>query len=82
MTKSEYDKFYQSIKAEMVNVSIPLEQLQEAQYNYFITVKYILDLANPAYNLFLSSKVEEIRQLIKLVPPNLRIEGEKLLYKP
>jgi hypothetical protein len=52
--------------------------LQEAEDNYYITVKYLLELANRAYDLFKSSEVEERRQLIKLVLSNLRVEDKKI----
>jgi len=52
--------------------------LQEAEDNYYITAKYLLELANRAYELFVRSEVEERRQLIKLVPSNLRVEGRKV----
>ncbi len=80
ITDSEYDRFYQMIKDESIDVSIRLEQFQEAQDNYFITAKYILDLANRAYDLFMSSEVEERRLLITLVLLNLRVSDEKVLY--
>jgi len=54
--------------------------LQEVEDNYYITAKYLLELANRAYELFESSEVEERRQLIKLVPQNLRVEGKKVRY--
>jgi hypothetical protein len=54
--------------------------LQEAEDNYYITAKYLLELANRAYDLFVSSKVEERRQLIKLVLSNLRIEDDVVCY--
>ncbi len=57
-----------------------LEQLQEADDNYYITVQYLLKLANHAYDLFLSSEVEEKRQLIKLVLSNLKLTDENLVY--
>ena len=76
ITESEYDKFYQSLRDQMTEISIRLEQLQEAEDNYYITAKYVLELVNRAYELFVSSEVEEKRQLIKLVLSNLRIEGE------
>jgi len=59
---------------------IRLEQLNEAEDNYYITSKYILSLVNRAYELFISSEVEQRRQLINLVLSNLRVEGEKVLY--
>lgn len=48
-----------------------LALFQEAEDNYYITAKYILDLASRAYDLFVSSEVEERRQLIKLILQNL-----------
>lgn len=58
-----------------------LERLKEAESNYYITTKYLLKLADQAYDLFMSSKVEEKRLLIKLVLSNLRIEDEKLVWE-
>jgi len=54
--------------------------LQEAEDNYYITAKYLLELANKAFDLFISSEVEERRQLIKLVLSNLRVEGKIVRY--
>ena len=54
--------------------------LQEAEDNYYITAKYLLELANRAYDLFISSEVEERRQLVKLVLSNLRVEGKKVRF--
>ena len=54
--------------------------LQEAEDNYYITAKYLLELANKAYDLFKSSEVEERRQLLKLVLQNLRVEGKTVRY--
>lgn len=54
--------------------------LQEAEDNYYITAKYLLELANRAYDLFVSSEVTERRQLIKLVLQNLRVEGKTVRY--
>jgi site-specific DNA recombinase len=80
ITDSDYDKFYESLRDQADNVAIRLEQLREAEDNYFIMAKYVLELTKNAYNLFKSSEVEEKRQLIKLLLQNLRIEGENLLW--
>ena len=80
ITESEYDKYYQSFRDELVETNLKLEQLQEAEDNYYITAKYVLNLLNRAYDLFKSSEVDERRQLIKLVLQNLRVEDEKVLY--
>lgn len=55
--------------------------LQEAEDNYYITAKYLLELASRAYELFISSEVTERRQLIKLVLQNLRVEGKTVRYE-
>lgn len=58
-----------------------LSMLQDAEDNYYITAKYLLELANRAYDLFKSSIVEERRQLIKFTLSNLRVEGKTVRYK-
>jgi hypothetical protein len=64
----------------VTDISIRLEKLQEAEDNYYLTSKHVLDLVNRAYELFIGSEVEEKRQLIKLVLQNLRLEDDKLLW--
>ncbi len=80
ITESEYEKFYISFYDEAAEIKSQLDKLGEAQDNYFITAKYVLDLVNRAHELFESSEVEEKRQLIKLVLQNLRLEDDKLLW--
>lgn len=55
--------------------------LQEAEDNYYITAKYLLELANRAYDLFIISEVEERRQLMKLTRSNLRVEDKIIRYE-
>lgn len=80
ITDSEYDRFYQSFRDQTVDINIRLDQLQDAEDNYYLTAKHVLDLTNRAYDLFLSSEVEEKRQLLKLVLSNLRVEDEYVRY--
>ncbi|MFZ5953960.1 MAG: recombinase family protein [Candidatus Dependentiae bacterium] len=81
ITESAYDKFYQSFRDQLAEVTLKLERLQEAEDNYYITAKYILDLTNHAYDIFKSSEVTEKRQLIKLVLSNLQVDGENIVYE-
>lgn len=76
----KYNRFYTSLRSQMDEITTRLGRLQEAEDNYYVTAKYILELSNRAYDLFKSSEVEQKRQLIKLVLSNLRIEGENVLY--
>ena len=80
ITDSEYDRFYTSFREQITDISIRLEKLQEAEDNYYVTAKYLLDLANRAFDLFMSSEVDEKRQLIKFVLSNLRLDDKKLLW--
>ncbi len=55
--------------------------LQEAEDNYYITAKHLLELSERAYKLLISSEVSERRQLIKFVLSNLGIEGKEIHYE-
>lgn len=79
ITDSAYDKFYQKFKDQALDINLRLEQLQEAENNYYVTAKYLLDLTNRAYELFMSSEVEEKRHLIKLILSNLELKDENIV---
>ena len=81
ITEKEYDKFYQSLRDQVTEIAGRLEQLQEAEDNYYITAKYVLEIVNRAYELFESSEVEEKRQLIKLLLSNLMMEGGNIVWE-
>ncbi len=73
--RSEFD----TIRDKIGELNTQLSKLQEAEDNYYITAKYILDLSTRAYELFKSSEVEK-KQLIKLILSNLRLSGKNLLF--
>ncbi len=81
ITDSEYDRYYQSFREKIAETETQLAILQEAEDNYYITAKYLLELSNRAYDLFLNSEIEEKRQLIKLVLSNLEVKGENVRYQ-
>jgi len=81
ITEDEYDKFYQSLRDQVTDISIKLEQLQDAEDNYYLTSKYLLDLSSRAYELFMSSEVEEKRLLISIVLSNLQLKDENIVYE-
>ena len=80
ITESEYDKYYQSLRCQRDDLDLKVSQLEEADENYFITAKYVLELINRAYELFIGSEVEEKRQLIRLVLSNLSIDDGNVVY--
>lgn len=80
VTESQYDKFDTSFRERIVELDTRMSIIQEAEDNYYLTSKYLLEIAKRAYELFKSSEVDEKRQLIKLVLQNLRIEGNLVKY--
>ncbi len=47
----------------------------------YLTSEYLLQLANRAFDLFVSSEAEEKRQLLKLPLQNLKLEGKKVKFE-
>ncbi len=80
ITDDDHDRFSQSFREQIADIDTRLAMLQEAEDNYYLTAKSILELTNRAYDLFISSEVEERRQLIQLVLSNLRVEGKTIRY--
>ena len=80
ITDSEYDRFYQSFREQLTDITIRLEQLQDAEDNYYVTTKCLLELAREAHDLFVSSEVEEKRQLVKFILSNLTLNGDNIEY--
>jgi site-specific DNA recombinase len=80
ITESDYDRFYSGLRDQLAELNNQLSKLQEAEDNYYITAKYVLDLTTRAHDLFQSSEVEEKRQLIKLLLSNLRLSGKNLVF--
>jgi site-specific DNA recombinase len=80
ITDDHYDRFYESLRTQRDDINARLSRLEAAEDNYYITARYILELANRAYELFVSSEVEERRQLVKLVLSNVRLEAENIVY--
>lgn len=81
ISEADYDKYSQTFREKISEIDANLSMLQDAEDNYYITTKYVLELANRAYELFKSSEVEERRQLIKLVLSNLRMEDKNLVFE-
>jgi hypothetical protein len=80
ISDEQYDRFYGNLRAKLDETNSRLAGLQGAEENYYLTTRYILELAHRAYDLFVSSEVDERRQLINLVLQNVRIEGENVVW--
>lgn len=81
ITESEYDQYYQSFRTRLSELDTQLAMLQEAEDTYYLSTKYLLELAQKAHELFEIAEIDERRQLIKLVLSNLKLEGKKLRYE-
>ena len=75
-----YDKKLQEFRAKQVEIKNKMDRLQKADEEYYLTANYILNLANRANDLFLSSEPMIKRQLLKLLLQNCEIENGSLRY--
>lgn len=85
ITESFYNKKREEFRAKQQELTDKLSRLGIADEEYYLTSEYLLQLANRAYDLFLSSEAEEKRQLLKLTLQNLKLDGKKVdfeLVKP
>lgn len=85
ITEDEYNKKREEFQAAQREITDKISKLGTADEDYYLTSEYLLQLANRAYDLFISSEAEEKRQLLKLTLQNLKLDGKKLdfeLVKP
>ena len=64
-----------------MEISDNINRLGFADEEYYVTSEYLLQLANRACDLFMSSEAEEKRQLLKLTLQNLKLEGKKVEFE-
>lgn len=81
ITVDEYDRLYKDFRQKIASIEYKITNLQQAEDNYYLTAKYLLELANQAYDLFMSSEIEEKRQLLKLILQNLKLKGKTVQYE-
>lgn len=80
ITNDEYDKLYKDFRSKIEEIDMKLASLQDAEDNYYLNANYLLVLANKAHELFMSSEIEQKRQLLKLVVQNSTLEGRKVRF--
>ena len=76
-----YNKKREDFRAKQKEVSNKIARLGFADEEYYLASEYLLQLANRAYDLFMSSEAEEKRQLLKLTLQNLKLEGKKVEFE-
>lgn len=72
---------YKEFRTKIEETDGRLLGLQKAEDDYYLTASHLLELANKAHELFVSSEMEQKRQLLKLVLQNLTLDGRKIRYK-
>lgn len=80
ITKSLYDKKYNEFRNKQDIIKQQLHNLESSDDKYYISASYLLNLANRAHELFMSSEMEEKRQLLKLILQNLTFDGKRVRY--
>lgn len=75
-----YDKKRKEYREKQRSITQQLEKLDRVDETYYYTASTLLELANRAYDLFLSSEPEEKRQLLSFVLSNCTLEGRLLRY--
>lgn len=80
ITTDGYDKMYKGFRSKIEEIDIKLFRLQKAEDDYYLTSEYILKLLTRAYSLFVSSEIEQKRQLLKLILQNCTLEGRLVKY--
>lgn len=71
---------YKGFRSKIDEIDNKLSGLQKAEDDYYLTSEYILRLLQNAYNLFVSSEIEEKRQLLKLILQNSVLDGRLVKY--
>jgi site-specific DNA recombinase len=81
ITESLYNKKREEYRAKQKEISGKIASLGIADEEYYLTSEYLLQLANRAYDLFMSSEAEEKRQLLQLTLQNLELDGKKVNFE-
>lgn len=80
ITKTEYDKRKYELSVQKDNIESQIAKLNDANDDFEITVKYLLDVASRSYSLFKSSGIDVKCKILKLVFPNFYLDGQNLSY--
>ena len=81
ITESYYNKKREEFRTKQKGISSKISKLGIADEEYYLTCKYLLQLASRAYDLFMSSEAGEKRQLMELILRNLKLEGKKVEFE-
>lgn len=81
ITYAEYDKMIVELKKKEQDLLAELSEHSKADEEFLISSSYLLELANRAYDLFMSSQPAQKNRILKMVLANLEIKDGKLVPK-
>ena len=80
ITKDKYEEKRKEYRAKQKEINAKIGKLHFADEEYYLTSKYLLELASKASELFESSEMHEKRQLLMMALQNLELKGKKVCY--
>ncbi len=80
ITENDFKQNKYELLVEEDNIKAQIAKLNDANDDFEITVKYLLDVASRSYSLFKSSGIDVKRKILKLVFPNFYLDGQNLSY--
>ncbi len=78
ITESFYNKKREEFRERQEKIQLRLGTLQSADEEYYLSVSYLLKVANKAPGLFRSSEVTVKRQILKLLLQNCQVDDVSL----
>lgn len=78
ITESFYNKKREEFRERQEKIQLRLSTLQSADEEYYLSVSYLLKVANKAPGLFKSSEVTVKRQILKLLLQNCQVNDASL----
>jgi site-specific DNA recombinase len=81
ITREFYAERFNEYQNEMLEIDSKLNSMSKAGTKYYITANRILEICQGMGKIFESSKVDEKREILKILLSNFELCGKKLEYK-
>ena len=81
ITKEMFNEKLKEIKENQATVLEKIQRYTNADEKFYLTANTLLSLAKRAKELFVSSEVEEKRQLLNFLLQNLVLDGKNLKFE-
>lgn len=78
ITEDLYDSYLKEYKEKQAEILSQMQEHSSADEQFYVTANMMLNIAKRAKEIFISSEVEEKRQLLGFLLQNCTIDGKKL----